>query len=81
MAAISYVTTISRVAKMLGEDEDMLHEFAFFRMEPEDGRLSIIGIGEDSVMAFTEAGIEFLRQLLLDEKERDLRTKSNTAAP
>jgi hypothetical protein len=38
MAGISYVFTITRVAKMLGEDEDWLHEIST-EMDPED-RLS-----------------------------------------
>ena len=36
MAAPSSVFTISRVAKMLGEDEDLLKDIAS-AMEPEDG--------------------------------------------
>ena len=38
MAAPSYVFTICRVAKMLGEDEDLLDEITM-GMEPDDGRL------------------------------------------
>jgi hypothetical protein len=68
MATISYVITISRVAEMLGEDKDKLQALTDNYMEPEDGCLSIIGIGEDEVTAFTKAGIEYLRQLILDTK-------------
>ena len=45
MAAPSYVFTIRRVAKMLGEDEDLLHEIAM-GMEPEDGRLSVLDLDD-----------------------------------
>ena len=38
MAAISFVFTIARVAEMLGEDEDLLHEVSLY-MEPEHGVL------------------------------------------
>jgi hypothetical protein len=42
MAAISYVFTVARVAKMLGENEELLRRIAE-DMEPEDGRLSVLG--------------------------------------
>lgn len=45
MAGISHVFTISRVAEMLGEDEDLLQEISI-DMNPEDGRLSVLGPGE-----------------------------------
>ena len=61
MAATSHVFTIGHVAEMLGVDEDMLHDIAI-DMFPEDGCLWIIGIGEDGVVAFTEAGIDNLRE-------------------
>ncbi|MCC7038377.1 MAG: hypothetical protein IT560_13895 [Alphaproteobacteria bacterium] len=67
MAAISHVFTISHVAAILREDEDTLQALAE-SMEPEDGCLHIIGIGE-GVTAFTKDGIENLRELLLDSKE------------
>jgi hypothetical protein len=42
VAAITHVFTISRVAQMLGEDEDWLFDVAN-EMEPEDGCLWIYG--------------------------------------
>jgi len=42
LAAVSYVFTLARVAKMLGEDEELLRRIAE-DMEPEDGRLSVLG--------------------------------------
>ena len=67
MAAISAVFTINHVAKMLGEDEDWLHELSI-DMFPEDGRLYVYGVGEDGVTAFTEYGIECLKQVIADER-------------
>jgi hypothetical protein len=67
MAAISYVFTISRVAEMLGEDEDWLYELSI-GMDPEDGRLHIVGPGDETTTAFTRDGIENLRQLILDSR-------------
>ena len=63
MAAISSVFTIARVAEMLGEDEDLLHEVSL-DMEPEDGVLWIYGVGGEEVLAFTDFGIENLRDLI-----------------
>jgi hypothetical protein len=63
MAAISSVFTIARVAELLGEDEDLLHEVSL-DMEPEDGVLWIYGIGGEEVLAFTAFGIENLRDLI-----------------
>ena len=63
MAAITHVFTIARVAKMLGEDEDRLHEISI-EMEPEDGVIHIYGIGDDGITAFTDFGVENLRELL-----------------
>jgi hypothetical protein len=72
MAVISYVTTISRVAEILGESEDTLQELAIY-MEPEDGRLRVRGIGEDSVTAFTDGGIDYLHELLLELKKGNIK--------
>ena len=63
MAAISSVFTIARVAEMLGEDEDLLHEVSL-DMEPEDGVLWIYGVRGEEVLAFTAFGIENLRDLI-----------------
>ena len=67
MAAIAAVFTIGHVARMLGEDEDWLHDLSI-DMFPEDGRLYVYGIGEDGVTAFTEYGIECLRQIIADQR-------------
>lgn len=63
MAAPSYVFTISRVAEMLGEDEQWLQTIAD-DMEPEDGCLTVCGTDDRSTTAFTPFGIERLKELM-----------------
>ncbi|HYX46011.1 MAG TPA: hypothetical protein VE820_04220 [Sphingomicrobium sp.] len=67
MAASTAVFTITYVAEMLGEDEDWLWELSI-DMFPEDGCLRVYGVGEDGVPAFTEYGIECLKQIIADER-------------
>jgi hypothetical protein len=67
VAAIAAVFTIGYVANILGEDEDWLHDLSV-DMFPEDGCLRVYGVGEDGVTAFTEYGIECLRQIIADER-------------
>jgi hypothetical protein len=83
LPAISAVFTITYVAKMLGEDEDWLHELSI-DMFAEDGCLRVYGLGEDGVTAFTDYGIECLKQIIADERaagrrrgERARRTPSS----
>lgn len=63
MPAIGQVFTIARVAEILGEDEEWLHDISI-EMMPEDGCLAVYGIGEDYTPAFTKEGIENLRELI-----------------
>jgi hypothetical protein len=63
VAAPSYVFTISRVAEMLGEDEQWLQTIAD-DMEPEDGCLTVCGTDDLSTTAFTPFGIESLKELM-----------------
>jgi hypothetical protein len=67
LAAISHVFTITYVAEMLGEDVEWLHELQI-DMEPEDGCLWVHGVGEDGVPAFTEFGIECLKEIIANER-------------
>ena len=62
------VTTITRVAEQLGEDEDWLRDVAN-EMDTEDGLIWVYGVGEDGVMAFTDFGIETLMELITMYKE------------
>ena len=65
---VSHVSTLSHVAEMLGEDEEWLFEVAE-EMDTEDGQLWVVGVGEDGVMAFTDDGIENLKELIAIHKE------------
>jgi hypothetical protein len=65
---VHHVTTITRVAADLGEDEDWLCEVAS-EMEIEDGLIWVYGIGEDGIQAFTDFGIENLAELVRMYKE------------
>jgi hypothetical protein len=67
MAAISAVFTIGYVANLLGEDEDWLFELSI-DMDPEDGSLWVYGVGEDGVPAFTQDGIDNLRQIIANKR-------------
>ena len=65
---VHHVTTINRVAKDLGEDEDWISDVAN-EMEIEDGVIWVYGVGEDGMMAFTDFGIENLVDLIKIYKE------------
>ncbi len=67
MAAPSFAFTISRAAQILGENEELLWDLVD-GMEPEDGRLWIYGLGDEHTIAFTERGMEYLEELLLEHK-------------
>jgi hypothetical protein len=54
---VSHVRTIDRVAKELGEDVDWLFDVAL-EMEPEDGAIWVQGPDDESVMAFTDFGVD-----------------------
>ena len=60
---VHHVHTIARVAAMLGEDEDWLWDVAV-EMDQEDGLIWVYGPGDESVMAFTDFGIETLTGLV-----------------
>ena len=65
---VHHVTTINRVAKELGEDEDWLSDVAN-EMEIEDGVIWVYGFGDDGILAFTDLGIENLRDLIKMHKD------------
>jgi hypothetical protein len=60
---VHHVHTIARVATMLGEDEDWLEDVAI-EMDQEDGLIWVYGPGDESVMAFTDFGIESLTGII-----------------
>jgi hypothetical protein len=65
---ISHVFTLSHVAAMLDEDAEWLFEVAE-EMDTEDGQLWVVGVGEEGVMAFTDDGIENLKNLIQIHKD------------
>jgi hypothetical protein len=65
---VHHVTTINRAAEELGVDEDWLWDVAN-EMEIEDGVIWVYGIGEDGILAFTDFGIENLRDLIKIHKD------------
>ena len=67
VAGIPFVFTIARVAEMLGEDEEWLYEVSI-NMDPEEGCLWVIGAGDDEYPAFTEYGVECLKQIIIEER-------------
>ena len=67
VAGIPFMFTIARVAEMLGEDEEWLYEISI-NMDPEEGCLWVIGAGDDECPAFTEHGIECLKQVIIEER-------------
>ena len=60
---VHHVTTINSVAEDFAVDEDWLAEVAS-EMDIEDGCIWVYGVGEDGVQAFTDFGIENLKDLV-----------------
>ena len=69
MAAIAHVFTIRRVAQILGRDEDLLWDQSD-QLEPEDGVLWVYDIDGIETLAFSDAGIETLREIVKDQVDR-----------
>jgi hypothetical protein len=69
MAAIAHVFTIRRAAQILGQDESLLWELAD-QLEPEDGMLWVYDISGAETLAFTDDGIEVLREIISDQVVR-----------
>ena len=65
---------------MLGEDEDWLRDIAN-EMDQEDGLIWVYGPGDDGVMAFTDFGIEMLRELVEMHKAHPDRLKRPDSSP
>src|SRR5271170_468205 len=65
---VSRVRTIDRLAKDLGEDVDFLFDVAI-EMEPEDGLIRVLSLGDESVMAFTDDGVDSLVELVKIHRE------------
>lgn len=80
MPAIGSVFTIRRVARMLGEDEDWLHEISTVMM-PEDGACWIYDLDDDRMLAFTREGIDNLRELIQTHRETPLDRRRHHPGP
>ena len=65
---VSHVRTIDRVAKDLGEDVDFLFDVAM-EMETEDGVIWVLSLDDDSVIAFTDFGVDSLVELINIHRE------------
>ncbi len=76
---VSCVRTIDRVAKDLGEDVDFLFDVAI-EMEPEDGLIWVLGLGDESVMAFSDDGVDSLVELIKSTGKRS-RARSADLGP
>ncbi len=59
---VHHVTTITSVAEDFAVAEAWLHDVAS-EMDIEDGVIWVYGLGDDGILAFTDDGIENLRQL------------------
>ena len=58
--------------RRFGEDVDFLFDVAI-EMEPEDGLIWVLGFGDESVMAFTDDGVDSLVELIKIHRETKLR--------
>ena len=65
---VSHVRTIDRVAKELGEDLDFLFDVAM-EMETEDGVIWVLSLDDESVLAFTDFGVDSLVELIKIHRE------------
>lgn len=69
MAAITRVFTIRRAAEILGRDEDLLWDISD-QLDPEDGKLWIDDVDGIETIAFTDFGLENLREIISDQIDR-----------
>ena len=65
---VSHVRTIDRVAKELGEDLDFLFDVAM-EMETQDGVIWVLSLDDESVLAFTDFGVDSLVELIKIHRE------------
>jgi hypothetical protein len=65
---VSRVRTIDRVAKAPNEDVDFLFDVAI-EMEPEDGLIWVLSLGDENVMSFTDDGVDSLVELIKIHRE------------
>jgi hypothetical protein len=61
------VMTLARVAQDLGESEDLLDELTD-QMDTEDGLIWVYGTDDHHGMAFSDDGIECLKELIANHR-------------
>lgn len=65
MATVTHVTTIDHVAKMLGEDQELLEAIVYNDDNMTYGNIVSVYIGNDeAITALTDDGIEELQDML-----------------
>lgn len=64
---ISSVQTLARVARILGESEDLLFEL-IAQMEPEDGLIWVYDAKDDETPALSSDGIDCIRDLIAEHR-------------
>ena len=69
VATITRVHTIRRAAEILGRTEDLLWDLSD-QLDPEDGKLWIYDVNAIETMAFTDFGLENLREIISDQIDR-----------
>lgn len=57
------VKTLALVAQELDEAEEWLDEISI-GMDPEDGLIRVYGLNDEAVLAFSDDGVESLRELI-----------------
>ena len=69
VAATTRVHTFRRAAEILGWTEDLLWDLSD-QLDPEDGKLWIYDVDGIETMAFTDFGLENLREIISDQIDR-----------
>jgi len=60
---IGLVFSVSRVAEILGEEEELLNNVCA-TMEPQNGRITVVDKGKNLITALTADGIEYVKEAL-----------------
>jgi hypothetical protein len=66
VAAIDFVYSIRKAAEILGRTENLLWDIAD-QLEPEDGKLWVDDVDDVEFIAFTQLGLENLREIINDQ--------------
>lgn len=69
MPAISRISTVDLVAKILGQNRDRVFDLACDQLEPEDGLIWIYDTDNRETVALTENAIEMLRQIIAEQNQ------------